>query len=96
MHPVPVVIGNGGQFYVTDHHHLTNALWKTAEGENAAGIETKNARVVVIVQFNRASLMGYPYKYFLNVLAVTATLSAKSVANGNTMKVGWRLNGSAK
>lgn len=46
VHPVPVIIGNGGRFYVTDHHHLTNALWKTAEGENAAGIETKNARVV--------------------------------------------------
>jgi hypothetical protein len=61
VHPVPVIIGNGGRFYVTDHHHLTNALWKTAEGENAAGIETKNARVVVIVQFNRASLMGYHF-----------------------------------
>ena len=61
VHPVPVIIGNGGRFYVTDHHHLTNALWKTVEGENAAGIETKNARVVVIVQFNRASLMGYQF-----------------------------------
>jgi hypothetical protein len=52
VHPVPVVIGNGGQFHVTDHHHLDNALWKTAEGENAAGIDTKNARVVVMVQHN--------------------------------------------
>ncbi|MCP3867315.1 MAG: hypothetical protein GY703_04300 [Gammaproteobacteria bacterium] len=33
VHPVPVVIGNGGRFYLTDHHHLTNALWKTAEGK---------------------------------------------------------------
>jgi hypothetical protein len=54
-----------------------------------------------------ASLRSYPegklnrlrkrlYKYFLKVLAVTATLSAKSVANGNTMNVGCRLNGSAR
>jgi hypothetical protein len=27
VHPVPVVIGNGGKFYLTDHHHLANALW---------------------------------------------------------------------
>ena len=39
---------------------------------------------------------SYPYKYFLNVPAVTATLSAKSVANGNTIKVGCRLKGNAK
>ena len=35
-------------------------------------------------------------RYFLNVLAVTATLSANSVANGKTTKVGCRLNGSAR
>ncbi len=61
VHPVPVVIGNGGKFYLTDHHHLANALWKTAEGENKAGIDTKNARVVVMVQYNRAGLMGYHF-----------------------------------
>ena len=27
VHPVPIVIGNGGKFYLTDHHHLANALW---------------------------------------------------------------------
>jgi len=36
------------------------------------------------------------YQYFLKVLAVTATLNANSVANGSTMKVGLRLNGSAR
>ncbi|ESQ14984.1 MAG: hypothetical protein N838_29195 [Thiohalocapsa sp. PB-PSB1] len=61
VHPVPVVIGNGGNFYVTDHHHLTNALWKTAESENKAGIDTKSARVVVMVQSNRAGLKGYHF-----------------------------------
>jgi len=61
VHPVPVVIGNGGRFYVTDHHHLTNALWKTAEGKNQSGIDTKNARVVVMVQSNRAGLKGYHF-----------------------------------
>ena len=39
VHAVPVVIGNGGQFYLTDHHHLANALWKSAEGKNKAGID---------------------------------------------------------
>ena len=48
VHSVPIVIGNGGnRFYLTDHHHMANALWKTAEGENKAGIDTGNARVVV-------------------------------------------------
>ena len=61
VHSVPVVIGNGGQFYLTDHHHLTNALWKTAQGKNKAGIDTKNARVVVMVQHNRAALNGYHF-----------------------------------
>ena len=60
-HPVPVVIGNGGLFYLTDHHHLCNALWKTAEGKNKAGIDTGNARVVVAVQYNLAPLKGYHF-----------------------------------
>lgn len=58
VHPVPVVIGNGGSFYLTDHHHLVNALWKTAEGKNKAGIDTDNARVVVRVLHNVADLKG--------------------------------------
>ena len=37
-----------------------------------------------------------PYRYFLNVLAVTASVSANSVAKGNTMKVGCRLKGKAR
>ena len=61
VHPVPVVIGNGGKFYLTDHHHLANALWKTAEGKNKAGIDTKNVRVLVMVQYNHAGLMGYHF-----------------------------------
>jgi len=35
-------------------------------------------------------------RYFLNVLAVTATLNANSIANGNTTNVGCRLNGRAR
>jgi len=61
VHPVPVVIGNGGNFYVTDHHHLTNALWKTAADKNKAGIDTGNARVVVRVQYNSHGLKGYHF-----------------------------------
>ncbi len=40
--------------------------------------------------------LGSNYRYFLNVLAVTATLSAKSVANGSTINVGCKLNGKAR
>jgi hypothetical protein len=61
VHPVPIVIGNGGKFYLTDHHHLANALWKTAKGKNKAGIDTKNARVVVNVLNNIADLKGYHF-----------------------------------
>jgi hypothetical protein len=61
VHSVPVVIGNGGNFYLTDHHHMANALWKTAEGENKAGIDTRNARVVVRVQYNYRGLEGYHF-----------------------------------
>jgi len=61
VHSVPVIIGNGGNFYLTDHHHMANALWKTAEGKNEAGIDSKNARVVVTVQYNRRDLMGYHF-----------------------------------
>jgi len=61
VHSVPVVIGNSGRFYLTDHHHMANALWRTAEGENKAGIDTGNARVVARVQYNRHGLEGYPF-----------------------------------
>jgi len=36
------------------------------------------------------------HRYFLKVLAVTATVNANTVANGKTTKVGCRLNGSAR
>ena len=35
-------------------------------------------------------------RYFLNVLAVTATLNANNAANGKTIKLGCKLNGSAR
>jgi len=71
VHPVPVVIGNGGQFYLTDHHHLANALWKTAEGKNEAGIDTGNVRVAVSVLHNIAPLKGY---HFWKVMQETRLL----------------------
>ena len=61
VHPVPIIVGNGGKFYLTDHHHLANALWKTAEGENKAGIDTNNVRVVALVQNNLTTLKGYHF-----------------------------------
>lgn len=30
---VPVVIGNGGKFYLIDHHHLTISLWRALKDE---------------------------------------------------------------
>ena len=54
VHTVPVIIGNGGSFYLTDHHHLANAWWKTAEGKNKAGIDTGNVRVAAHVMHNHA------------------------------------------
>jgi len=60
LHPVPVVIGNGGHFYLSDHHHMANALWKTAEGKNKAGIDTNNARVVAVVHQGQATRRGHP------------------------------------
>ncbi len=61
VHTVPIIIGNGGKFYLTDHHHLANALWKTAEGKNEAGITTGNVRVAVEVLHNIAPLKGYHF-----------------------------------
>ncbi len=59
VHSIPVVIGNGGLFYLTDHHHMTNALWKTAACKNKSGISKENLRVVVTVLLNRAGLKDY-------------------------------------
>jgi|GEM_PF-4776282 len=39
---------------------------------------------------------GSNLKDFLNVLAVTATVSANNAANGKMMKVGCRLNGKVR
>jgi len=36
--PVPVIIGNGGKFYVIDHHHLAKSLW-LAKGDTAVPVE---------------------------------------------------------
>ena len=57
----------------------------------------------MLVLFIKASIFPYRsignsayYKYFLKLLAVTATLKAKSVAKGKMTKVGCRLKGSAR
>ena len=45
----------------------------------------------------RASTQGESaHRYFLKVLAVTATVNANTVAKGKTTNVGCRLNGSAR
>jgi len=49
IRPVPVVIGNGGRPYLTDHHHLARAVWEVAQNKNEAGLDESNARVVVEV-----------------------------------------------
>ncbi len=61
VHSIPIVIGNGKKFYVIDHHHLANSLWKVAKGKNKAGIDTANAAVVVQVMMNWRHLQGYHF-----------------------------------
>jgi len=61
VHPIPVVIGNGGKFYVIDHHHLANTLWKVAKGKNKAGLNTEKSAVVVQVVRNWRHLQGYHF-----------------------------------
>ena len=61
VHPIPIVIGNGGTFYVIDHHHLANTLWKVAKSKNKAGLDTENAIVVVQVMRNWRHLQGYHF-----------------------------------
>ena len=60
-HPVPIVIGNGDKFYLTDHHHLARAVWDVAQGKNQAGIDQGNARVVVEVMYNWSILKDYNF-----------------------------------
>ncbi|WP_300452205.1 ParB-like protein [Accumulibacter sp.] len=60
-HPVPIVIGNGDKFYLTDHHHLARALWEVASGKNEAGIDESNARVAVEVLYNWSVLKDYSF-----------------------------------
>ena len=60
-HPVPIVIGNGDKFYLTDHHHLARALWDVAQGKNEAGIDAGNARVAVEVLYNWSVLKDYDF-----------------------------------
>ena len=47
-------------------------------------------------QCKKALGRSHCHKYFLKVLAVTATVSANKVANGKITKVGCRLNGKAR
>ena len=61
VNPIPIVIGNGNKFYVIDHHHLANTMWKLAKGKNKAGIDTGNAIVVVHVVRNWRQVEGYHF-----------------------------------
>ena len=53
---VPVIIGNGGQFYLIDHHHLSVSLWR-AKGD---------MEVPVLVTRNWNSIAG---KHFWKTMA---------------------------
>ena len=61
VHSIPIVIGNGGTFYVIDHHHLANTVWKVARSKNKADLDTDNAMVVVQVMRNWRHLQGYHF-----------------------------------
>jgi len=32
-HPIPIILGQNGEFYVVDHHHLARALWELGKGQ---------------------------------------------------------------
>lgn len=39
---VPVIIGNGGQYYLIDHHHLTISLWRAKGDVDVPVVVTRN------------------------------------------------------
>jgi hypothetical protein len=58
--PVPVIIGNGGKFYIIDHHHLTYSLWNMGKDKNnKSELSSQDTTVVVEVQANWTHLTGY-------------------------------------
>jgi hypothetical protein len=40
--PIPVIIGNDGQFYLIDHHHLAISLWLAKGDTNVPVVVTRN------------------------------------------------------
>lgn len=50
--PVPIIVGPGGAFYLTDHHHLAFSLWRAAKEGADSGIKCSKVRVVVEVMAN--------------------------------------------
>lgn len=45
--PIPVVIGNGDQYYAIDRHHLARALWEAGKGDvEAPAVVVENWRVL--------------------------------------------------
>jgi hypothetical protein len=82
---------------------VLSGRWRTYGGAptpELAFLPAESGNMIVSLRYRDACqvirLKGYAYKYFLNVLAVTATLSPNNVANGSTTKLGCMLNGSAR
>ncbi|HXK55317.1 MAG TPA: ParB/Srx family N-terminal domain-containing protein [Gammaproteobacteria bacterium] len=61
---IPIIIGNGGQFYLIDHHHLAISLWR-AKGDMEVPVEvTKNWSPITGGRFWRGMAMNnwiYPF-----------------------------------
>ncbi|MBF0161945.1 MAG: ParB/Srx family N-terminal domain-containing protein [Magnetococcales bacterium] len=68
-HMVPVVIGNGGNFYLIDHHHLSFALWGAAgksEKERKFTRDQEKVAVVAQVVSNWKPITGYAFWKSMN------------------------------
>ncbi|MBF0460131.1 MAG: hypothetical protein HQL87_01930 [Magnetococcales bacterium] len=61
-HVVPVVVGNKGNFYLIDHHHLSYALWQAA-GNPKRKFKANQKQVVVVAQVvsNWSPITGYAF-----------------------------------
>jgi len=51
---IPVIIGNDGQFYLIDHHHLATSLWLAKDDMDVPVVVTKNWNPIVGSHFWRA------------------------------------------
>jgi hypothetical protein len=70
-HPIPVVIGNGGQFYILDHHHLSRAVYEIGKKKVIATV-VQNWNQLPADQF-WARMKANHYAYLINADGTTSS-----------------------